>query len=92
MTEPRWSASAKPNGAGEHPNERLEKYVGHCRDVAKELNVPLVDHFAHWPKKERDGQDLNAWTTDTCHPNPLGHEALTQLIVPAVIRGRHAPP
>lgn len=85
MTEPRWSVSASPNGAGEHPNLRLENYVERCRDVAQQLKIPLVDHFAFWTSKEKEGQDLNAWTTDTCHPNPLGHEALTQLIVPAIV-------
>jgi len=84
MTEPRWSASAKANGVGEHPNLRLEKYVEWCRDVAKELNVPLVDHFAHWTERERAGQDLGAWTTDACHPNPLGHEELARLLLPVI--------
>jgi acyl-CoA thioesterase-1 len=85
MTPPRWSAAAKQNGVGEHPNQRLEKYAARCRDVAIELNVPLVDHFAHWTNKERSGQNLDAWTTDTCHPNPAGHEVLAELIVPALV-------
>jgi acyl-CoA thioesterase-1 len=86
MTEPRWSAAATANGIGEHPNLRLEKYVRHCRDVAKELNVPLVDHFAYWTKQEKEGQDLDAWTTDTCHPNPLGHKHLAGLILPEIAK------
>jgi acyl-CoA thioesterase-1 len=85
MTAPKWSVTAQPNGVGEHPNRRLENYVECCRDVAKELNVPLVDHFAYWTTQEKMGQNLDAWTTDTCHPNPMGHEALTQLIVPAIV-------
>lgn len=85
MTEPRWSASAKGNGLGEHPNLRLEKYVARCREVAEELGVPLVDHFAHWTKQEQSGQDLDAWTTDTCHPNPAGHEELRRQIVPVIM-------
>lgn len=91
MTEPRWSRSAKGNGAGEHPNLRLEKYTQHCRDVAKVLGVPLVDHFEHWTKREQAGQDLDAWTTDTCHPNPQGHKELAGLILP-VIREKVAAP
>jgi len=86
MTEPRWSAAAKANGSGEHPNLRLEKYVEQCRGVAKELEVPLVDHFAHWTKQEKAGQNLDAWTTDTCHPNPLGHKELAGLILPAIAK------
>ncbi|HZL91528.1 MAG TPA: prolyl oligopeptidase family serine peptidase [Pirellulaceae bacterium] len=94
MTEPRWGAAAKANGAGEHPNVRLEKYVEECRGAAKELNVPLIDHYAHWTQKEKAGQNLGAWTTDQCHPNPRGHEELARLIVPVVERvvSRHRPP
>jgi acyl-CoA thioesterase-1 len=86
MTEPRWDDTAKVNGAGEHPNLRLEQYVKQCREVAKELNVPLVDHFAHWTAKEKAGQDLGAWTTDSCHPNPLGHEELANQILPVITK------
>ena len=93
MTEPRWGAAAKANGAGEHPNLRLEKYVQQCRDVAQELNLPLVDHYAHWTEKERAGQDLGAWTTDQCHPNATGHEEMARLIAPVIeeLRRRHQP-
>lgn len=94
MTEPRWGAAAKANGAGEHPNLRLEKYVEECREVAKELRVPLVDHYAHWSQKEKEGQDLGAWTTDQCHPNPRGHEEMAGLIVPEIseLVAKHRPP
>ncbi|HUG70743.1 MAG TPA: prolyl oligopeptidase family serine peptidase, partial [Pirellulaceae bacterium] len=92
MTEPRWSAAADGNGVGEHPNLRLAKYLERCRDVAKELNVPLIDHFAHWTERERAGHDLSDWTTDTCHPNPAGHEELAQLISPAIAELVAAPP
>jgi lysophospholipase L1-like esterase len=84
MTAPRWSAAAKGNAVGEHPNQRLERYVQRCRDVAKELDLPLIDHFAHWTEKEQMGQELGAWTTDTCHPNPLGHAELARRILPVV--------
>jgi acyl-CoA thioesterase-1 len=88
MTEPRWSQSAAANGAGEHPNVRLTKYVELCRDVARQLGVPLVDHFADWTDQEKAGRDLNAWTTDTCHPNPAGHEQLAKHISSALMEGR----
>ena len=84
MTEPRWGASAKPNGAGEHPNVRLAEYMAACRDVAKELAVPLVDHYQHWSDAEAQGQDLGKWTTDQCHPNPAGHEVLTASMLPVI--------
>lgn len=84
MTEPRWASNAGPNGVGEHPNVRLERYMEVCREVAKQQQVPLVDHFAHWTKSESEGIDLAEWTTDACHPNPRGHAELAQLILPAV--------
>lgn len=85
MTEPRWGAQAKPNGAGEHPNLRLEQYVEACREVARETDAPLVDHFSHWSEAEAQGTDLGEWTTDHCHPNPAGHRALAEQILPAVL-------
>ena len=86
MTEPRWGASAGKNGAGEHPNERLEAYVQTCRDVAAGLHVPLVDHFALWTQRQRDGHDLGPWTTDQCHPNAEGHAVIARPIAETVLR------
>ncbi len=84
MTEPRWGKTATPNGAGEHPNLRLEKYLDECRTVAKELKVPLVDHYTHWSTAENEGQVLGAWTTDQCHPNAAGHRILMETMLPVV--------
>ena len=84
MTEPRWADDAKPNGLGEHPNVKLEKYVEACREVAAMWRVPLVDHFARWSKAKKDGVTLRDWTTDGCHPNPVGHRVLATTILPAL--------
>lgn len=81
MTEPRWGDKASKNGVGEHPNERLEKYVAACRAVAREKKVPLVDHFAHWSAAASKGVDIGAWTTDQCHPNPEGNRILADEIL-----------
>ncbi|MBX3440687.1 MAG: hypothetical protein KF861_24565, partial [Planctomycetaceae bacterium] len=94
MTEPRWAASAGLNGLGEHPNVRLEPFVDACRAVARELKVPLVDHFAYWTDQERGGRNLADWTTDGCHPNPAGHRELANLMLPVLTRavGHDLPP
>jgi lysophospholipase L1-like esterase len=84
MTEPRWGKTARLNGAGEHPNARLEKYVEACRAVAAEKRTPLVDHFQHWTAAEAKGTDIGGWTTDQCHPNPEGHRVLVELMLPVV--------
>ena len=31
-----------------------------------------------------DGQDLGAWTTDQCHPNPAGHRQLADQLTPVI--------
>lgn len=84
MTEPRWADNAAPNGAGENPNVRLEPFVDACRQVAAEWRVPLVDHYADWTAARAEGVALADWTTDACHPNPVGHERLARLIAPVL--------
>lgn len=84
MTEPRWGRTAGHNGANEHPNVRLEKYVAACREVAQAKKVPLVDHFRIWTEREAKGTDIGSWTTDQCHPNPEGHRILNEAILPVV--------
>jgi acyl-CoA thioesterase-1 len=80
MTEPRWGDAAK-DGVGENPNKRLESYMAACREVAKETNTPLVDHFALWSDAAARGADVAQWTTDQCHPNPAGNRVLAAAIV-----------
>jgi lysophospholipase L1-like esterase len=63
---------------------RLKQYMGECRSVARELRVPLVDHFTYWTDHAAAGQDLGAWTTDQCHPNPAGHAVLTETMLPVI--------
>jgi acyl-CoA thioesterase-1 len=86
MTEPRWGAKAKLNGAGEHPNERLEQYMQACRELAEELKLPLVDHYAQWSEKQASGFDVGQWTTDQCHLNPAGHEVVAAAILQTLRR------
>jgi lysophospholipase L1-like esterase len=83
MTEPSWAEDQR-NGLGEDPNVRLEQYVDACRAVAKEQKVPLVDHYQHWKDSEANGTFLYDWTTDGCHPNPLGHAMIADIIEPVL--------
>ena len=94
MTEPSHGKKSAPNGRGEHPNLLLAKYVAATREVAQELGVPLVDHFADWTAAETKGQDLTDWTTDQYHPNPAGHAHMAELILPALNAEieKHRPP
>lgn len=81
MTSPPWAEGARPDGLNQHPNVRLIRYVEVCRAVAKDLHVPLVDHFAHWSALANTGVKLNDWTSDFCHPNPRGHQELARAIL-----------
>lgn len=85
MTEPRWGDKAAPNGVGENPNLRLEPFVEGCRAVAREQNVPLVDHFQIWSEANIEGTDIGEWTTDQCHPNPAGHRAISEAMLPVIL-------
>jgi len=84
MTEPRWGAKPAPNGLGEHPNVRLERFMIFVREVAGAKKVPLVDHFADWTRREEQGLDLATVTTDLLHPNPAGHRMLADAIWPVL--------
>jgi lysophospholipase L1-like esterase len=94
MTAPSHGKTSAANGLGEHPNLKLAQYVAATRDVAGELGVPLVDHFADWTTAEAKGQDLTDWTTDQYHPNPAGHARMAELILPVVLEeiAKHRPP
>ena len=84
ITEPRWGANAGNNGAGEHPHLRLEKYMERCRKVAREMELPLVDHYQHWQKQEQAGITIGEWTTDQCHPNGAGHKEIANTMLPVL--------
>jgi acyl-CoA thioesterase-1 len=85
MTPPRWGDKAARNGNGEHPNVLLEQYVKVCREVAADTKTPLVDHFAHWTKKAKEGTNVSTWMTDECHPNPEGHKIIAETMLPVVL-------
>jgi lysophospholipase L1-like esterase len=78
MTAPRFGEENRRNGLGEDPNVRLAIYMEQCRAVAQATHVPLVDHFAAWTAAQAGGRRLQPWTTDGCHPNPLGHADLAE--------------
>lgn len=65
--------------------KRLREYVQLTRDLARELKVPLVDHYAHWETAAKT-TDLKTWITDPWHPNPLGHREMAKIMVPVVLK------
>ena len=85
MTPPCYDRKARQGGLpDENPNVRLEKCAAACSKLAKELKVPLIDHWAHWRKQGERTEDVTGWTTDGYHANPKGHEVMTEVILPVL--------
>jgi acyl-CoA thioesterase-1 len=85
MTPPCYNRKARQGGLpDESPNVRLEKCVLATRRVAKELKVPLVEHWAHWVRQRDRPEDVTGWTTDGYHANPRGHAEMTAVILPVL--------
>jgi lysophospholipase L1-like esterase len=68
----------------------LSEYVEICRQLSREEKVPLVDHFQIWSEAEKQGVDLAGWTTDLCHPNPLGQRKLAEALLPVALEAWNA--
>lgn len=56
----------------------LPAYMAAVCQAAAELQVPLVDHFAHWNKHPE--QQRFYWMSDPFHPNECGHRAFAHLL------------
>ncbi|MCK5805126.1 MAG: discoidin domain-containing protein [Lentisphaeria bacterium] len=65
-------------------NHQLVRYVRRVPLVAAKEHVALVDNFAKWAELALLGQDLNALTTDGCHPNPDGHLFIARTMYPVL--------
>ena len=74
----------RPPYQGRSPNFKIVEYVHAVRRVARAEGVPLIDNFAAWAEEALMGTDLNALTTDGCHPNPAGHALLARTIYPTL--------
>jgi lysophospholipase L1-like esterase len=85
MTPPCYNRKARQGGLPEEsPNIRLEKCVLATRRVARELKVPLVDHWEHWVRQRERPEDVTGWTTDGYHANARGHAEMTAVILPVL--------
>jgi len=82
MAPPRFAEEFRRNGLGEDANVRLAPYTELARQVAREADATLVDHFAGWSAAQAGGRKLQAWTTDGCHPNAEGHADLAARMLP----------
>ncbi len=60
---------------------RLPEYVEIIREIGKERQLPVVDHYAFWTQKIEQAPDLfNYWMSDSIHPNNFGHIVFAHLL------------
>lgn len=91
----RWTAKLKqlygkppydvndPNGF----SAPLAEYCEIMRKVAGEEGVTLIDLFQAFQDYDRvDGQSVDDLLLDGMHPNDLGHELVTDLLVPEILK------
>jgi len=59
----------------------LRSRVKILRDLARELDVPCVDHWAFWKRAATNGEDTSVWLTpDRLHPTAEGHRIMASLL------------
>ncbi len=69
-----------PGGAPERESN-MEKYMATVRSVARDAQVPLIDHRAYWKQKAKvRGSMPYPWMSDAIHPNEMGHRVFAELI------------
>ena len=65
----------------------LKEYATLVRELAKELQVPLVDVYREQEEYEHvPGQSVNALFLDGMHPNDKGHKLIASLLEPVLRR------
>lgn len=59
----------------------LPAYAEIVRELAKQRNLALVDHWTHWEKTKPKQDDLLPWLQDkSIHPGVYGHREFAKLI------------
>ena len=71
-----------PTG-GDKRIQCLPAYVEAVRQVARDANAPLVDHFTEWLEADASGA-MHHWIGHGCHPNQYGHRAIAHAIFRAL--------
>ena len=62
-------------------NSPLEQYSKQIRDLSVKYGTGLVDSYAAFKQKKKDGEELNAFMSQSNHPNEKGHEVVMELIL-----------
>jgi lysophospholipase L1-like esterase len=67
---------------------RLDDYYQICRDVARDQDLLLVDHFTYWQQLLDLKSEVKRYFSDDIHPNALACE---QVILPRVLQTLQIP-
>jgi len=59
-------------------NRLLDSYLIRVRAIAKQHNLPLVDHFKVWMELDKKSSILNKYLPDGVHPNVEGNSLIAQ--------------
>ena len=59
----------------------LKFYMDVIREVARENNVMLINHYSHWEDLEKENSNIkNELLSDLIHPNEKGHIEIVKFI------------
>lgn len=76
---PNWTLAT----GGDVRMQLLPAYAEAIRDIAREANAPLIDHFAEWLEADPTGA-MHHWIGHGCHPNEYGHRAMAHALFRAL--------
>ncbi|MCW1735153.1 SGNH/GDSL hydrolase family protein [Anaerorudis cellulosivorans] len=62
-------------------NSPLEQYSNQIRDLSVKYGTGLVDSYAAFKQKMKNGEELNALMSQSNHPNAKGHVVVKELIL-----------
>lgn len=62
--------------------ESLPMYMDAIREIAKNKNVTLIDHYRKWEEIEKENPNIkNEFLNDSIHPNEKGHLEMVKFIL-----------
>lgn len=68
-------------------NAPLEKHSRQIRELASQYKTGLIDSYAAFKEKKKNGEDLKIYMSQSNHPNKRGHEEVKELIMDYFLLG-----
>lgn len=62
-------------------NAILEQHSTQIRQLAEYYKIGIIDSYAIFKNKKKEGENLELYMSQNNHPNELGHEVLKELII-----------